>query len=64
MDLMHQKNFIKYANKNPKATLTLKAKMNKLILFDCVYMTFLNIAKECVYSQSIINWCAYIYRDI
>ncbi|HAT2004637.1 hypothetical protein [Legionella pneumophila] len=58
------KNFIKHADKDPNATLTLNTETNILILFDCAWIINLNIDKACVYSQTVIAWCAFVYPEL
>lgn len=58
------KNFIKHADKDPNARLTLNTETNILLLLDCAWIIILNIDKACVYSQTLIAWCAYVYPDL
>ena len=58
------KNFIKHADKDPNASLTLNTETNVLILLDCAWIINFNIDKACVYSQTIIAWCAYVYPEL
>lgn len=58
------KNFIKHADKDPNARLTLNTETNILILFDCAWIITLHIDKECVYSQTVISWCAFVYPEL
>lgn len=58
------KNFIKHADKDPNARLTLNTETNILILFDCAWIIILNIDKACVYSQTVIAWCAFVYPEL
>ena len=34
------------------------------ILLDCAWIIVLHIDKECVYSQTVISWCSYVYPDL
>ena len=58
------KNFIKHADKDPNARLTLNAETNILLLLGCAWIINLNIDNECVYSQTLIVWCAYVYPEL
>lgn len=58
------KNFIKHADKDPHATLLFNSVINIYILFDCAYMITLNIDKNCIYSQTIIAWCAFVHPEL
>jgi hypothetical protein len=58
------KNFIKHADKDPNARLTLQPQINIFILFDCAWIIILNIDKACVYSQTVIAWCAFVYPEL
>lgn len=58
------KNFIKHADKDPKATLTFNTETNILILLDCAWIIILNIDKTCIYSQTVIAWCVYVYPEL
>jgi hypothetical protein len=58
------KNFIKHADKDPHAMLTLKPEINIFILFDCAWIIILHIDKSCAYSQTIIMWCAFVYPKL
>lgn len=58
------KNFIKHADKDPNARLTLNSETNILILLDCAWIIILNIDKACVFSQTVIAWCAYVYPEL
>lgn len=58
------KNFIKHADKDPDASPTFNTETNILILYDCAWIITLHIDKECVYSQTVIAWCAFVYPDL
>jgi hypothetical protein len=58
------KNFIKHADRDPNARLTFNPETNILILFDCAWIITLHIDKECVYSQTVIAWCAFVYPEL
>ncbi len=58
------KNFIKHADKDPDARLTLNTETNILLLLDCAWIIILHIDKACVYSQTLIAWCAYMYPEL
>ncbi|GEM_PF-2769281 len=58
------KNFIKHADKDPGARLTLNTEKNILILFDCAWIIILHLDKECIYSQTVIAWCAFMYPEL
>ncbi|MHB1947358.1 MAG: hypothetical protein ACYCQI_04500 [Gammaproteobacteria bacterium] len=58
------KNYIKHADKDPDATLAFNTEMNILILFDCAWVIALHIDNKCVYSQTVIAWCAFVYPDL
>ena len=58
------KNFIKHADKDPHARLSFNTETNILILFDCAWIITLHIDKECVYSQTVIAWCAFVYPEL
>jgi hypothetical protein len=55
---------IKHADKDPNARLTLQPQINIFILFDCAWIIILNIDKACVYSQTVIAWCAFVYPEL
>lgn len=58
------KNFIKHADRDPNGSLAFNTETNILILYDCAWIIILRIDKECVYSQTVIAWCAFIYPDL
>lgn len=58
------KNFLKHADKDPDARLTLNTETNILLLLDCAWIITLNIDKSCIYSQTVIAWCAFVYPDL
>lgn len=58
------KNFIKHADKDPKASLAFNTETNILILYDCAWIITLHIDEECVYSQTVIACCAFVYPDL
>jgi hypothetical protein len=58
------KNFIKHADKDPNTRLTFNPGINIFILFDCAWIINLNIDKACVFSQTVIAWCAFVYPEL
>ncbi|MDR3478602.1 MAG: hypothetical protein P4M14_11295 [Gammaproteobacteria bacterium] len=58
------KNFVKHADKDPNAILTFNPQTNIYLLFDCAWIIILNIDKACVYSQTVIAWCAFVYPEL
>jgi len=58
------KNFIKHADKDLNARLTLNTETNILLLLDCAWIIILNVDKTCVYSQTVISWCAFVYPEL
>lgn len=60
----NSKNFIKHADKDPDARLTFNPETNIFILLDCAWIIILNIDETCVYSQTVIAWCTYVYPEL
>ncbi|HAU0368127.1 TPA: hypothetical protein JBF73_02820 [Legionella pneumophila] len=58
------KNFIKHADKDPNATLKFNTRSNVFLLLDCAWIINLHIDKECVYSQTVIAWCIFVYPKL
>lgn len=58
------KNFIKHADKDPDARLTFNPVTNIFILLECAWIIIINIDKTCVYSQTVIAWCTYVYPEL
>ncbi|HAU0349543.1 TPA: hypothetical protein JBF68_15615 [Legionella pneumophila] len=58
------KNFIKHADKDPNATLKFNTQTNVLLLWDCAWIIISKIDDTCVYSQTVIAWCAFAHPEL